>query len=100
MNIQENNKIIAEFMEDKIKRIWYQMNMKEITSEEARQQVLDLLKACSAPAVSGSDIPKYTEKQVREVIEMARKPECWDSGSYWGHLYTEDEIIEELNKGD
>jgi len=29
-------------MEDKINRIWYQMNMKEITSEEARQQVLDL----------------------------------------------------------
>ena len=29
-------------MEDKINKIWYQMNMKEITSEEARQQVLDL----------------------------------------------------------
>ena len=29
-------------MEDKINRIWYQMNMKEITSEEARQQILDL----------------------------------------------------------
>jgi hypothetical protein len=29
-------------MEDKINRIWYQMNMKEITSEQARQQVLDL----------------------------------------------------------
>ena len=51
-------------------------------------------------AVSGSDVPKYTEEQVREAIEMARKPEYWDSGSYWGQLYTEDEIIEELNKGD
>ena len=29
-------------MEDKINKIWYQMNMKQITSEEARQQVLDL----------------------------------------------------------
>jgi hypothetical protein len=29
-------------MEDKVNKIWYQMNMKEITSEEARQQVLDL----------------------------------------------------------
>lgn len=29
-------------MEDKINKIWYQMNMKEITSEEAKQQVLDL----------------------------------------------------------
>jgi len=29
-------------MEDKINRIWYQMNMKEITSEQARQQVLGL----------------------------------------------------------
>lgn len=29
-------------MEDKINKIWYQMNMKEITSEQARQQVLDL----------------------------------------------------------
>jgi hypothetical protein len=49
-------------------------------------------------AVSDSDIPKYTEKQVREAIEMAREPEYWDSGSYWGNLYGEDEIIEELNK--
>ena len=29
-------------MEEKINKIWYQMNMKQITSEEARQQVLDL----------------------------------------------------------
>lgn len=29
-------------MEDKINKIWYQMNMKEITSEQAHQQVLDL----------------------------------------------------------
>ena len=29
-------------MEDKINKIWYQMNMKQITPEEARQQVLDL----------------------------------------------------------
>ncbi len=29
-------------MEDKINKIWYQMNMKEITSEQARQQVLGL----------------------------------------------------------
>ena len=29
-------------MEDKINKIWYQMNMKEITSEQARHQVLDL----------------------------------------------------------
>jgi len=41
--------------------------------------------------------PKYTEKEVREAIKMAREPEYWDSGKYWGELYTEDEIIEELN---
>lgn len=29
-------------VEDEINRIWYQMNMKEITSEEARHQVLNL----------------------------------------------------------
>lgn len=40
----------------------------------------------------------YTEEQVREAIEMAREPEYWDSGHYWGQQYTEDEIIEELNK--
>ena len=38
-------------MEDKINKIWYQMNMKEITSEEARQQVLDLFNT------SGSLLP-------------------------------------------
>lgn len=54
----------------------------------------------SLGVVSSSDVPKYTEKQVREAIEMAREPEYWDSGSYWGQLYTEDEIIEELNRGD
>jgi len=48
--------------------------------------------------VSGSDIPKYTEEQVREAIEMAREPEYWESGSYWGNAYSPDEIIEELNK--
>ena len=32
-------------------------------------------------------------------FQMAREPEYWHSGSYWGELYTEDEIIEELNKG-
>lgn len=29
-------------MEDKVNKIWHQMNLKEITSEEARQQLLDL----------------------------------------------------------
>jgi len=48
--------------------------------------------------VRGSDIPKYTEEQVRDAIKMAREPEYWESGNYWGELYTEDEIIEELNK--
>ena len=43
-------------MEDKINRIWYQMNMKEITSEQARQQVLDLF------AVSGSVCNKHSFK--------------------------------------
>lgn len=30
-------------MEDKLNAIWYQMNMRQITSEQARLQVLDML---------------------------------------------------------
>lgn len=58
----------------------------------------DVYKAISV--INSSDIPKYTEEQVRKAIEMAREPEYWDNGSYWGELYTEDEIINKLNSGD
>lgn len=66
-----------------------------------KQDLLEAVrKALHIHDVSCTDLPKYTESQVREAIEMAREPEYWDSGSYWGNLYSPDEIIEELNKGD
>lgn len=52
-------------MEDKINKIWYQMNMKEITSEQARQQVLDLF------AVSGR-----SELLVCDMCGSSKLEEC------------------------
>lgn len=57
-------------MEDKINKIWYQMNMKEITSEQARQQVLDLF------AVSGRS----------ELLKCYHYDHEWKSDGQGGNL--------------
>lgn len=81
-------------MKKQINNLLLKMQNGENCIGETANQLLDLF------VVSGSDIPKYTEDQVREAIEMAREPEYWDSGSYWGELYSPDEIIEELKNND
>lgn len=52
-------------MEDKINKIWYQMNMKEITSEQARQQVLDLFA-----------ISRRTEQLVCDMCGSSKLEDC------------------------
>jgi hypothetical protein len=60
-------------MEDKINRIWYQMNMKEITSEQARQQVLDLFAVSNRRELLIAYELKLWINPTQEQIEIAEK---------------------------
>lgn len=67
-------------MEDKINKIWYQMNMKEITSEQARQQVLDLF-AVSRRSEQVNCIHKTSRLRI-----IGRNLICLDCKTTWRQL--------------
>jgi hypothetical protein len=70
-------------MEDRVNQIWYQMNMKEISSEEARLQILDLL--TPTPEYQAlKELTRWIPVGAKEILQVANdeKQKDWNDLKY------------------